>query len=623
MRDCRPIAAAVMALAACVAAGPAAEQTVGTSHVRDAAIRGFALVQAAQKQSLTKQFCSGTCHLQVMGAFAYRSMKEHGLPVDEETAKADAAKAFRALEFSFGVETLGLTEPGIGGSFMIAAHTMGLPASAATTGAARAMALLQQSDGDWTSLHVRAPSSYSSFTFTAYGLRSLQLLSHPSQKQDVARRVARASRWLESHTARETEERTFQLLGLSWAGADRNLLTRLGRALAATQRPDGGWNSVDGRESEAYSTGQALVALHDAAGVATSDPVYQRGLAFLVKSQAADGSWHVTTRLPPWVNPPYFESGYPYGRDQFISVAGANWAVMALTRALGPAQPVNELPLSSMKVPVIEPWTETLMFGTVVDIQRLLDGGFDPNSVTSAGGITPLMLVMPDVEKAKLLLDHGAQINARSRDRHYTPLTLAAQYPEGASAVRFMLDHGATPGALAGASSPAGDVTPFFAASASGARDVLAQLRDRPETMSAPGTLTFGLTLTPLTAAAAFDRVDTVRALIAVGADVNGGETPPLAGTALGNQLEIARVLIAAGADVNRAGNFPAPGNTALHLAAYIDHGDSQMVDLLLKAGARADVRDASGLTPLDVAEKTHNVHVIAALRAASASARR
>ena len=39
----------------------------------------------------------------------------------------------------------------------------------------------------------------------------------------------------------------------------------------ATQRPDGGWNSLDGRSSDAYSTGQALVALHEGGGVPIND----------------------------------------------------------------------------------------------------------------------------------------------------------------------------------------------------------------------------------------------------------------------------------------------------------------------------------------------------------------
>jgi hypothetical protein len=30
---------------------------------------------------------------------------------------------------------------------------------------------------------------------------------------------------------------------------------------------------------------------------------------------------------------PHFEAGFPFGKDQFISAAGSNWAAMALTYA--------------------------------------------------------------------------------------------------------------------------------------------------------------------------------------------------------------------------------------------------------------------------------------------------
>jgi hypothetical protein len=33
---------------------------------------------------------------------------------------------------------------------------------------------------------------------------------------------------------------------------------------------------------------------------------------------------------------PYFESGFPYGKDQFISAAASNWATMALALAVRP-----------------------------------------------------------------------------------------------------------------------------------------------------------------------------------------------------------------------------------------------------------------------------------------------
>ena len=51
-----------------------------------------------------------------------------------------------------------------------------------------------------------------------------------------------------------------------------------------------------------------------------------------MSNQLPDGSWHVVSRSKPFQ--PYFESGYPHGKDQFISIAAAGWATTALLLAL-------------------------------------------------------------------------------------------------------------------------------------------------------------------------------------------------------------------------------------------------------------------------------------------------
>jgi hypothetical protein len=53
-------------------------------------------------------------------------------------------------------------------------------------------------------------------------------------------------------------------------------------------------------------------------------------VAFLVRTQEADGSWHVKTRSFPFQ--PYFESGFPHGEDQWISAAATGYAATALIR---------------------------------------------------------------------------------------------------------------------------------------------------------------------------------------------------------------------------------------------------------------------------------------------------
>jgi hypothetical protein len=49
---------------------------------------------------------------------------------------------------------------------------------------------------------------------------------------------------------------------------------------------------------------------------------------YLLANQAADGSWAVQTRTFPTQK--YFESGFPYGHNQWISAAASSWATMAL-----------------------------------------------------------------------------------------------------------------------------------------------------------------------------------------------------------------------------------------------------------------------------------------------------
>jgi squalene cyclase len=120
-----------------------------------------------------------------------------------------------------------------------------------------------------------------------------------------------------------------QLLGFTWAKADSEQLANAAGALLSEQRPDGGWAQLPTLETDAYATGQALVALNLSRQVAVSDPAYQRGIAYLLRTQLADGSWLVRTRSFPFQ--PYKESGFPHGKDQWISTAGSSWAAMALS----------------------------------------------------------------------------------------------------------------------------------------------------------------------------------------------------------------------------------------------------------------------------------------------------
>ena len=142
--------------------------------------------------------------------------------------------------------------------------------------------------------------------------------------------MALAAGWLATAEPHSTEDRAYRLLGLAWSGAAKETMRKAASALAAEQRPDGGWAQIPTLPSDAYATGEALVALQQS-GALPADPVCRRGIRFLLNGQAEDGSWYVKRRAIPIQ--PYFESGFPYGRDQFISASATNWAATALAMA--------------------------------------------------------------------------------------------------------------------------------------------------------------------------------------------------------------------------------------------------------------------------------------------------
>ena len=169
-----------------------------------------------------------------------------------------------------------------------------------------------------------------------------------------------------------------------------------------------------GRDSDVYATAQALVALREG-GVGDIDPGWRRGVEYLLKAQAADGSWRLKSRLnpPAPLSPPYFDAGYPEGHDQFISMTAAGWAVMALAvRAAADAAGRRRRRCRRRSPSDVEPWVETMVFGSVADVQRLLDQGLNPNAATKSGGTTALMAAAPDVGE-----DAAAARSRRQRKR--------------------------------------------------------------------------------------------------------------------------------------------------------------------------------------------------------------
>ena len=211
----------------------------------------------------------------------------------------------------------------------------GVPKNAYTDAAVRVIKAMQTPQGNWSANESRRPPmNAGDFQAAAVAIYAIKHYTPAGGEASSEQAIARAVAWLERTHPKTTQDRACRVLALAWANDESDTARRSARSLVAMQRVDGGWSQVPGMDSDAYATGQALFALSVGGRMPASDPVFQKGIDYLLRTQAADGTWHVKSRSI-WLQP-YFESGFPYGRDQFISTAGTAWASMALASAWQP-----------------------------------------------------------------------------------------------------------------------------------------------------------------------------------------------------------------------------------------------------------------------------------------------
>lgn len=198
-----------------------------------------------------------------------------------------------------------------------------------TDAAVHHLASIQSKEGRWYNNLPRPPIQSGDVSATALAIHALQKYPLPGRKAEFAERVNKARKWLWTVKAENNDAQVFQILGLAWAGESGTRLRPLVEALMLKQKPDGGWAQLPSLEADAYATGQALYALNVAGNSAALGRAIAKGQGYLLHTQLADGTWHVHRRAFPFQ--PTMKSGFPHGRDSWISAAGSSWAVIALS----------------------------------------------------------------------------------------------------------------------------------------------------------------------------------------------------------------------------------------------------------------------------------------------------
>ena len=311
---------------------------------REAVERSIPLLQQTDVTFMKKSGCV-SCHNNTLTAMTVAAARDRGIPVNDQIAAKQLQAVATYIEGWRDRALQGVGIPGDSdtiGAILVGMAAANYPPDPATDAIALFLKNHQSPDGRWYVVAHRPPLESSDIQMTATAMHAIQVYAPPTERADCDRAVQRAASWLAKAQPRTTHDRAYQLLGLAWArpsqesgqGSDQKLINKAAAALLAEQRPDGGWAQIPSLTSDAFATGQALVALNQSGALTVTDPAFQRGVQFLMNTQLEYRSWYVKRRALPIQ--PFFESGFPHGRDQFISAAATNWAATALALAAAP-----------------------------------------------------------------------------------------------------------------------------------------------------------------------------------------------------------------------------------------------------------------------------------------------
>jgi ankyrin repeat protein len=255
------------------------------------------------------------------------------------------------------------------------------------------------------------------------------------------------------------------------------------------------------------------------------------------------------------------------------------------------------------------PFMYAALYTGPATLKRLLALGADPNRGNDVHA-TALLWAAGDLEKTRLLLEHGADVNAESTLQR-TPLMIAARHPGGAPIVKLLLEHGAN---VNPHPHPEGNSSPLLEAVTAGDAASFRLLVEHGADVAALGET--GLTM------AVASNCPSCLEVLAAKITKPAAFTGALADIAVLGDLHAAKLMLDHGADVHAT---DPTGRTALMYAVTSDLLPLDEVKLLIDHGADVNARDAhknsgdAGLSVLEMARSHGDTPIVKLLLASGA----
>lgn len=311
-------------------------ESVSAGRVEQSVAAGLGFLTETGVVWVRERKCA-SCHHTPELLWPMHEARNHGLSIDEAALAEVRTASFHADNRGRLFADTGAPEPAK--AFSVPGMYLALAELPAAPGDAEVKAMLsriaadlvtwQQPDGSWKNPMTRPPLADTNEMTT---LQCLLALSSPWLADDTAAEAIKTSRdrglaWLAANPITEAPQHdVFRIMLYQRLGRPIEEIKPFVERILSRQRSDGGWGQTAELASDALATGQSLYALR-LAGVDAQSPAIDRGRAYLVNTQEADGSWIMHSRggnknLKP------------------IGYVGASWATLGLIRSRIPVAPL-------------------------------------------------------------------------------------------------------------------------------------------------------------------------------------------------------------------------------------------------------------------------------------------